>query len=72
MWTDFGYYRDIKDYPLSSYQMPVDTLGSGISYCVIGFLSLQPYVFSQNCIKVVKFTMQVAAVMSCLLLMQVV
>ena len=53
-------------------QMRVDTLGSVSSYCVIGFMSLQPHVFSQKCIKVDKFTMQVAAAINCLLLQQVV
>jgi len=52
--------------------MAVDTLRSVSSYCVIGFMSLQPYVFSQNYIKVVKFTVQVTASISCLLLLQVV
>ena len=57
---------------MSSYQMPVDALGSVSSYYVIVFMSLQPYVFSQNCIKVVEFTTQVKTVISSLLLLQVV
>jgi len=72
MWKELDYHWDMKGNHMSSYQMPADTPGRVSSYCVIGFMSLQPYVFSQNCIKVVKFTMQVAATISCLLLQQVV
>jgi hypothetical protein len=61
MWKELDYHWDMMG-------NQIDTLGSVSSYCVIGFMSLQPYVFSQKCIKVVKFTMQVAAAISCLLL----
>jgi len=70
MWKELDYHWDVTGNQLSSYQMAVDTLRSVSSYCVIGFMSLQPYVFSQNYIKVVKFTVQVTAAISCLLLLQ--